>query len=380
MEEIKAGQEKDTLTILHLGDVFLDGPVQRLRRDTREHRREELREAFLTFMERVAAEEADLVVFSGNLLDGRYVGDDTLVFLLQSFAACPNTHFVIAPGPYDPYDAESIYRSKRFPNNVHVFLEEVVGCYNILNTPLSVYGWGFRGENCTSAPLTGVHRTRNDRFTVLCGYSEGTRDKAPLDEQTLASFGAHYVALSGKAHDGFHRAGDGIYAYSGSFEGRPKAEIGVDAGGYVRVRATRREDGWEIDAAHVPLGTYTYVTARLDVSHMSSVEEVRPHLEKLVRDGGYGPKTVLRVILSGSVSIKASFDGLETGDYGVYSLWIADYTVPTDTDGALLEEMTVRGELYRHFYPAMTEGEEADRAAAARAFRLGYAALCGEKI
>ena len=56
------------LTILHAGDVFLDGPVGRLRRDTREHRREELRESFEAFMKRVAEEGADAVVFSGNLL------------------------------------------------------------------------------------------------------------------------------------------------------------------------------------------------------------------------------------------------------------------------------------------------------------------------
>ena len=92
----------------------------------------------------------------------------------------------------------------------------------------------------------------------------------------------------------------------------------------------------------------------------------------------YGNKTVLRIILSGSVPIKASFEGLESGSYGVYSLWISDFTVPTDTDGSLLQEMNARGELYRHFYPAMTEGSEVERASAARAFRLGYAALCGD--
>lgn len=380
MEEIKEGQEKDVLTILHLGDVFLDSPVRRLRRDTREHRRAELREAFSAFMTRVVEERADLVVFSGNLLDGRYVSDGTLKFLLDSFSACPQCHFVIAPGPWDPYDEKSIYRSKRLPSNVHVFLEEIVGCYNILGAPLSVYGWGFREESCKNAPLVGVHRTRNDRFTVLCGYTEMTEGKAPVDEESLAAFGAHYVALSGRAHDGFHRAGDGIYAYSGAFEGRPTTEIGVNTGGYIRVSAKRRSDGWEVEATHVPLGTYSYVTARLDVSHLSSADEVRPRLERLIREGGYGPKTVLRIILSGSVPLGASFEGLDGGDYGVYSLWISDFTVPTDTDGVLLKEMTVRGELYRHFYPAMTEGSEEERASAARAFRLGYAALLGEEL
>ena len=381
VEENKEREQlTERLTILHLGDVFLDGPVQRLRRDTREHRREELREAFRAFLTRVDEEKANLVIFSGNLLDGRYAGDETLRFLIDAFSSRPECHFVIAPGPLDPYDDKSIYRTKRFPNNVHIFFEEVLGCYNIPGMPLSVYGWSFRSENCTSAPLSGVHRTHNDRFTLLCGYTDGSAEKAPLDADALAEFDAHYTALSGKVHDGFHRAGNGIYSYSGSFEGRALDEVGVSVGGYIRISAGKRSDGWDVEAVRVSLETYSYVTARLDVSHLSTTEEVRPRLAAMIRENGYGIKTVLRVILSGNVPIKAHFEDLDQGDFGVYSLQVVDHTVPTDTDGTLLKEMTARGELYRHFYPQMVEGTEAERAMAARAFRVGYAALLGEEF
>lgn len=380
MEEIKAGREKDTLTILHLGDVFLDGPVQRLRRDTREHRREELREAFLTFMERVAAEEADLVVFSGNLLDGRYAEDDTLTFLINAFGAHPSCHFVIAPGPRDPYTKESIYRSKRLPRNVHVFVEEIVGLFSFTDLPLTVYGWGYQGETSPHAPLAGVHRTKNDRFTLLCGYTkmDGDATMAPVDEAALAEFGAHYAAFTGKVHDGFHRVGDGVYAYSGSFEGRDVREGAQETGGYVRLRAERREGGWSVEATRVPIGTYAYVTERLDVSHLTTVEEAKARLRARISANGHGERTVLRVILCGSVSLDASFAGVESEDYGVYSLWVEDRTLPTDGCDRLLQEMNARGELYRYFYPKMMDGPEEDRARAARAFRIGYAALLGE--
>ncbi len=372
---------RDSLTILHVGDVFLDGPVGRLRRDTKEHRREELREAFDAFLQRVDEEAADVVVFSGNLIDGRYAGDGTLTFLLRAFGKRPSCHFVIAPGPFDPCDETSVYRSKRLPRNVHVFLEEVLGTYAFPDLPLTVYGWGYRSLTCTHAPLSGAHRTTSDRLALVCGYTRldaGDAEGAPVDETALATFGAHYAALSGGIHDGFHRVGDGIYAYSGSFEGRDGKRATEQSGGYVRILATRGEGGWSIDARRIPLNTYSYVTERLDVSHLSSVREVCERLQARIAERGYGAKTVLRVVLHGSVPLGADFEEIDGTDYGVYSLWVEDHTVPTDECGTLLREMTARGELYRYFYPKMTEGTEEERARAARAFRIGYAALLGE--
>ena len=79
MEQITMGEElrealgeervaPQRLTVLHVGDVFLDGPIRRLRRDTKERRREELREAFRAFLSRAEEEGADAVLFSGNLI------------------------------------------------------------------------------------------------------------------------------------------------------------------------------------------------------------------------------------------------------------------------------------------------------------------------
>lgn len=370
--------EKTTLKILHLGDVFLDSPVERLRRDTKEHRREELREAFASFMQRVDEEKANAVIFSGNLFDSRYVGEDTLRFLLKSFGARPSCHFVIAPGPFDPYDKQSIYRSKRFPRNVHVFLEEVLGTYNFFDLPLTVYGWGYCADRLSHAPLTGASKGITDRFSVLCGYARLDAEATLVDAAAVAAFGAHYTALSGAPHSGFQRSGDGICAYSGSFEGRDDGTETEIVGGYIRVCAQKSEDGWHVAAERVPLDTYLYVTERLDVSHLSSHDTVRARAEAMIRDAGYGAKTVLRLILFGSVPLSVNFATVELPDHGLYALHVEDHTVPTDNAEFLLREMNARGELYRHFYPQMTGGTETERARAARAFRIGYAALCGE--
>jgi alpha-D-ribose 1-methylphosphonate 5-triphosphate synthase subunit PhnL len=83
--------------------------------------------------------------------------------------------------------------------------------------------------------------------------------------------------------------------------------------------------------------------------------------------------------LRGSVPIKTDFRlGEITDSFGLYAIKLEDRTVPTDVGENLLRQMNATGELYRHFYPLMTEGEEEERVRAARAFRMAYAALLGE--
>lgn len=367
------------LTILHAGDVFLDGPIGRLRRDTKERRREELRESFLAFLSRAREEEADAVLFSGNLLDGAFAGDSTLRFLASAFEGYPEILFFIAPGPADAVTADSVYRSYRLPANVHVFGEEVLGSFEAPSLPLTVYGWGYASRSCRHAPISGEQAHGGDRLHVLCGYTLLSEDgeRAPLTADALAAFGAHYAALSGGAHDGFHRVGDTVYAYSGVFEGHD--DFGAGLGGYVRIRAEECAGGWRLTPERVALDTYSYVEDSLDVSHLSDAEALVPRIAQHILRRGYGERTVLKLVLRGSVPIKTDFRlGEITDSFGLYAIKLEDRTVPTDVGENLLRQMNAAGELYRHFYPLMTEGEEEERVRAARAFRMAYAALLGE--
>ena len=391
MEQLQMNEElvapKDTpcdggarsLTVLHAGDVFLDGPIGRLRRDTKERRREELRESFLAFLARAREEKADAVIFSGNLLDGAFAGDGTLRFLASAFGEYPEILFLIAPGPADAVTADSVYRSYRLPANVHVFGEEVLGAFEVPSLPLTVYGWGYTSQSCRHAPISGEQAYGTERLHILCGYTLLSEDgeMAPLTVEKLASFGAHYAALSGCPHNGFHRAGDTVYAYSGVFEGRDFSGDGF--GGYIRIRAEACAGGWRLVPERVLLNTYSYVEDTLDISHLSDAEALVPRIAQHIHRRGYGERTVLKLILRGSVPIKTDFRlGEIAEDFGLYALKLEDRTVPTDEGEHLLRQMNAAGELYRHFYPLMTEGEEENCVRAARAFRMAYAALLGE--
>ena len=65
---------------------------------------------------------------------------------------------------------------------------------------------------------------------------------------------------------------------------------------------------------------------------------------------------------------------------GLYELELLDRTTPTFDAAYLEKDMTVRGELYRSLLPRLTEGSPEERATAARALRMGLAALSGDDI
>ena len=114
------------LRILHIGNVFLDRPIARLRHGTPERRREELREALSCFFETVEREHVSLVLITGNLVDNAFLTEDTVALLVRAFDEHKDTEFVITPGPADYFVKDEAYDSGRFPTNVHVIKEELI--------------------------------------------------------------------------------------------------------------------------------------------------------------------------------------------------------------------------------------------------------------
>ncbi len=379
-ETISFGED---VRVLHIGSVLLDRPIARLRRDAQERRREELREVFCRVLDEADKEGVRLVLISGGLVDNAFVTNDTVMFLRRVFSARPNTHFVIAPGYQDAVVEGSLYRSGRLPRNVHVFMEESLSRFDFDELGVSVYGWAYTGEETPPSPMVQRRIADAARLNLLCGTGELDGEGADehlvsIPSKQIADFGAHYVALSGKDHDGFLRVGNSVLSSGGRLEClsfQDKREGGVNLvtvrplGGGARQLFTRR----------IRTGRYRYAEELLDVSHLSKVKDAAQRLLSLIQEKGFDEKTALRVRLRGSVTPTVSFRAISTvREYGVYALEVIDETVPTDGTDELLHDMTARGELFRTLHRAMTEGTPESRARAARTFRIGYAALCGK--
>ena len=373
---------RNDLRILQIGNVFLDRPIERLREGVPERRREELRDAFSRVLQTAEESEVALVLFTGNLFDSAYLTNETVEFLVRELSLRPHMQFVIAPGPFDPYGETSIYRSGRFPQNVHIISEEMLSELDLPALGVTVYGWAFTSAHHRFSPIKHKHVRNPERLNILAGFGECDQEDSalcPITSEEIAAFGAHYAALSDPGFfEGFMRVGNCVMASGGKLECTSFAD--KQPGGVNLISAKPHEDGaWQIFTKRLPSGEYRYAEVVLDVSHLTSETEAAQKLLSLVREQGYNERTALRVYLRGSVTPETSFYTLASAeDYGVYALFTVDETVPTDGTEYLVREMSARGELYRRLLPAMTEGTPESRAGAARVFRIAYAALAGK--
>ena len=115
---------KDTIRIIHMGDLHLDSPFSSLGVDKSEIRRRELRATFTSILYYIKEVAADIVLISGDLFDDGYATTETVELLCSQFASLPDCRFVIAPGNHDPYTRGSLYASGKLPKNVCVFTSE----------------------------------------------------------------------------------------------------------------------------------------------------------------------------------------------------------------------------------------------------------------
>ncbi len=378
--QAEEGMTSPSVTALFLCDLFIGRPMPSLRYNDPRNHNEEIKDAFSAFLTYADEVKADIVVLGGNVVDSEYLTNETLFFLSQAFEKREKCHFIVAPGPADHYEKYCAWRSKRWPRNFHLLSDEVLGSIHFYDLKVSVYGWGYRNETCTVSPLVGTHATPKGHLSLLCGRTDlmGAGSLAcPVTEEELASFGADFITLFGKKHDGFRMVGNSVCTYCGAFQSRFFDEN--ESGGYVMLKAEAGENGWKLSYERRATDTYHCVDCTLDVSHTKNMSTAMEKARSLFQKKGYNEKTAVRLHLTGIVSPKTVFYAPDdVSAFGVYSLTIVDETLPLEGGEALLHEMSAAGELYRHFYSDMTQGDTEQRLRAARAFRVGYAALCGE--
>lgn len=376
--------ERQSLRILHTGDLHLDSPFACLSPEKSEQRRAELRETFTRLVTLAREEAVDLMLISGDLFDSAYVTARTANRILEEFAAMRRTQIVISPGNHDPYTEDSLFASGRFPSNVHIFTDSELSSFTFPELNTVVWGWAFRSERLERSPIAARHVDDPERLNLICGHADlgvPLSTYCPITQADLAAFGAQYAALGHRHIPGepVRVSESTLAAYCGCIEGRSFDEPG--RGGVYILDATKREGGWALDLRRVTLALRRYESTTVDISGVNSELEVARRIKAAVEAGGYGRDTALRVTLTGATPPDFTVPREANGEaLGLFYLELLDRTTPTFDAKYLEQDMSVRGELYRSLLPYLTSGTPEERATAARALRMGMAALAGEDI
>ena len=107
------------LKFIHGADFHLDAPFAALSPEKARQRRAEQRQLLSRLADLAEEEGADLVLLSGDLLDGGETYQETVEALSHALGQIKAPVF-IAPGNHDPYGPRSAYAGTAWPDNVHI--------------------------------------------------------------------------------------------------------------------------------------------------------------------------------------------------------------------------------------------------------------------
>ncbi len=378
---------KDTKTrirFLHCSDIHLDIPYVGISAEKSDERRKELRSSFVKMMQYVRETNIDVVLISGDLFDNDFATNTTAELIIREMKNCSSTDFIIAPGKHDFYNGNLIYKSGRLPKNCHVFSSDTLSRFDFEEENVTVYGWAFMNSSIKESPLYDRVVDDSSRVNLVCAYAdlngEVGSDCCPISTQDLKKFGADYYAL-GSRHtpSKFLSAGASKYSYCGALECTGFEESGVGGANLITVDYSDGE--LSIEHKSIFFGHVDFKTETIDVTGMNTSNEIINAISSMISKKGYSSETALRVVLEGYIDpMFVVPQNLEDETFGLYFLRIIDKTLPLYNTEHFKRDMTVKGEVFRQFYPMLTSDSEEERLVAARAFRVALAALDNKDI
>ncbi len=372
------------LKVLHCADLHLDSPFTSESAEKSEVRRTELRGSFSSLILFAKSQKVDLVLLSGDLFDSELVTRDTAAFFVKELSGAASCRFVIAPGNHDPFTPDGVYAKTAFPENVFLFRDTSLSKFSFPELNADVYGYAFQKSTLDACPFAGKRPENPGRINLLCGHADVGNPLSPycpVSEEDIAASGFDYCAF-GHIHrtEGVKKVGGSYYGYSGCLEGRDFGETGHKGALYLEI--SKNGGSLSVSAKGVHFSRRRYEIASADLSGCADGASLFEKAKAAI-SGKYGADTLLRLTLTGIVppSLKIDVEALRAKlSPGLFYLEILDRTLPLYDAGALEKDPSVRGAFFREFLPLLQTGTPEERAKAARALRIGLAALAGEDV
>ena len=363
------------LKIVHAADLHLDSAFGALGAEKARERRREGRWLVERLADLTKRREADLLLLSGDLFDGRHVYPETLEAMAEAFASLSARVF-IAPGNHDPYEPGGPYTRVQWPENVHIFKSSAIEAVELPELNAVVYGAAFTGPERPDAPLAGFSAPGDGRIHLMVLHGDVSASESvygSIRKEEIAGSGLSYLAL-GHIHlaSGLKKSGNTFWAYPGCPEGRGFDETGEKGVLVGTVSAAKAE------LEFCPLGRRQYGIYPVDITGAADpAERVRQALP------ASAAMDVVRVRLVGErpergidlVRLQEKLEGL------CYALELRDETHEREDLWEGAGEDSLRGLFLRRMKEKLDTAEtEEERRLAEDALRLGLAALAGREL
>lgn len=367
------------LKLLHLGDLHLCSAFSAFSPRGAAKRRAGQFEALEKTVKRGAEMGAQMLLFAGDCFDHTRPDADAVrrFFSLLAEVALPT---LIVPGNHDYYREGGFWDSVPLPSNVHLFRENSLTHVHFPALDTVVYGYAFTDEKHEGAKLPRRDELLLAGTSILLAHADlltPFSDYAPLASGALATSGFSFAAL-GHVHNppAPRRFGDTVAAYSGFLTGRGFDETGKGNANFVEI------DGARVKITPIEVEGDRFEIRTLDCTGVASGEALRLQVADFLAREALPEDTALRLILSGEVGALCAPDtvALSRLGEGLSLFELRDDTLPLLDKELLEKEQGLRGAFYRAMRKRLESENEDERAVAAEALRLGFAALAGREI
>lgn len=187
------------MKFVHMADMHLDSPFVVLASNEKLaiQRRLEQRKAMKEIVEYIQKNNIPYFFIAGDLYEQEYITKGTIEYINELFKSILNTQIFITPGNHDPYLKNSFYKNFKWPNNVHIFSDNLE---IIEQGEIDIYGYGFNDfymEN--KYPFIQIKNPKKINILITHGSLDASdtlqKQYNPIKSKDLKSMGFDYVAL-----------------------------------------------------------------------------------------------------------------------------------------------------------------------------------------
>lgn len=282
------------MKFLHFADLHLDTRFDSLNQidGLPQKRRLEQRKALRKIIDYIKENDIEILLISGDLYEQKYIRKSNIEYINSLFKEIPNTKIFISPGNHDPYIVNSFYATYNWSNNVYIFKDKIE---KIDYKNVHIYGFGFTDYYCKKSEIEEIEIQEPKDINILIthasldGGSDELREYNPLRETKLKKLGFDYIAL-GHIHKAYYKdEKDQKIVYPGS-----PISLGFDElGKHGVISGEIQKNGLKLE--FIQIDTREYIEKEIDITEITSNEEIIEKIDKLILD----EENLYKIILTG---------------------------------------------------------------------------------
>ena len=357
------------MKFVHLADLHLDAKFDSLSSidGLPQKRRLEQRKALKDVVEYIKENDIKLFLISGDLYEQNYIRKSSIEYVNKLFEEIPDTQIFIAPGNHDPYIKNSFYSTYTWSKNVHIFNENIE---KIDFEDAHIYGFGFTDFYCKESEIEEIQVEEPDDINILIthgsldGGSDDLREYNPLRQSKLKQLDFDYIALGHIHKPYYNEEKNQKIFYPGS-----TISLGFDELGEHGILVGDIEKD-ELKVKFMTIDTRQYEEKEIDITEMTSNEEVLEKLQNLVLNN----ENLYKIILVGKRYFTLNIDEIKKLNSRENIVKIKDKTKVGIDIERIAEENNVRGIFVRNMLERK-ERENLDEDFIEKAIEIGLEVL-----